>query len=270
MALDKVKTQFAFVDLSDYARPLARIATRLLVPTRISPVHVTLAFTAVGFTSGTLLATGDLTLARVAGCLLIIKSFLDAIDGSLARARNRPSRVGRFLDSLCDYLVNAIVLAGIAWPIAQQAQSAWPLIVAVLALELMTWHGTTFNYYYVTYRHLTAGDTTSQAHETADTVYPWDNPATLRVVFRLYGIIYAWQDRWMAVVDRHVTGTTNQAAYYDKRLLTLTTAFGLGFQLLLFAILCWIGRPGWIFWLIIGPYNIYWIYLMLYRWRRSK
>ena len=46
----------------------------------------------------------------LAGIGLIVKSFLDALEGSLARARNRPSRVGRFVDSVCDYIVNAAVL----------------------------------------------------------------------------------------------------------------------------------------------------------------
>jgi hypothetical protein len=54
-------------------------------------------------------------------------------------------------------------------------------------------------------------------------------------------------------------------AYSDKPLLTLTTTMGLGFQLLLFAALSWIGRPEWIVWLILGPYNVLWVVLMIHR-----
>jgi hypothetical protein len=200
---------------------------------------------------------------------LIVKSFFDAIDGSLARARQRPSRVGRFLDSICDYFVNAAVLLGIATATARQTQSLWPIVVAIAALEVMTWHGTTFNYYYVVYRHLTHGDTTSQTEERADGSYPWDNPAALKIVFALYRLIYAWQDRWMAALDRRITPRTDSPAYRDKRLMTLTTVMGLGFQLLLIAGLSWIGRAEWVFALILIPYNLYWLGLLFWRWRVS-
>jgi hypothetical protein len=265
MSLDKVDAQHRFLDLSDYARPLARIATRRLAPTPISPIHITLVYTAIGFFAGALYATGNPANAALAGVLLIVKSFLDAIDGSLARARRRPSRVGRFLDSACDYFVNAAILFGVGVGVATRTGSGGPLLVAWLALEAMTWHGTTFNYYYVTYRHLTGGDTTSRIEESGEEGYSWDNRAALKIMHALYRLIYSRQDRWIAAVDRRVTGDPNSAAYRDTRLLTLTTVMGLGFQLLLFAVLSWMGRAEWIPWLVLGPYNIYWIALMIYR-----
>ncbi|MER3457952.1 MAG: CDP-alcohol phosphatidyltransferase, partial [Chloroflexota bacterium] len=48
MNLDKVRPEHHFLDLSDYARPLARRLTRALAPTPVMPVHVTLAYTLVG------------------------------------------------------------------------------------------------------------------------------------------------------------------------------------------------------------------------------
>ncbi|HLF28080.1 MAG TPA: CDP-alcohol phosphatidyltransferase family protein [Anaerolineae bacterium] len=270
MSIDKVDAQHTFRDLSDYARPLARVVTRLLAPTSISPIHITLTYTALGFAAGALYATGDPTNIAIAGALLIIKSFLDAIDGSLARARKRPSRVGRFLDSVCDYFVNAAILLGIGSAMSARIGSSWPIGLALLTLEVLTWHGTTFNYYYVVYRHMTGGDITSQVAERSDERYPWDNPAALRILYTLYRLIYGWQDRWLAAVDRRVTRDPNSSIYRDKRLLTLTTAMGLGFQLLLFAVLSWLGQPEWIFGLILGPYNIYWFGLMIYRRHKSQ
>src|SRR3972149_952738 len=253
MTLDKVDAQHAFLDLSDYARPLARVVTRWLVPTRISPIHITLAYTILGLTAGVLYSTSDRANAAVAGALLIIKGFLDGIDGSLARARNRPSRVGRFLDSVCDYLINAAVLLGIGSGMAARIGSPWPILVAMIALEAMTWHGTTFNYYYVVYRHRTGGDATSRIDERNAEGYPWDNPAVLKIVHTLYRVIYEWQDRGMAALDRRITADPHSPVYLDKRLLTWITVMGVGFQLLLFAGLSWIGQPAWIFWLILRP-----------------
>lgn len=265
MPLDKVDARHSFLDLSDYARPVARVVTRWLVPTPVSPIHVTLLFTALGLLAGALYATGDARAARGAGLLLVLKSLLDAVDGSLARARGRPSRVGRFLDSVCDYFVNAAVLLGVGWSQATQRGSAWPLVLAALALEVMTWQGTTFNYYYVRYRHLIGGDRTSRIEESDDEPLPWDHPGALRVLLGAYRAIYGWQDRWTASLDAWITRDPGSPTYTDKRLLTLTTTMGLGFQLLLFAVLSWLGRAAWIPWLVLGPYTLLWLLLMVVR-----
>jgi phosphatidylglycerophosphate synthase len=104
----KVPPAFDFLDVSDYARPVARWLVRVLLPTSVTPIQVTLAFTVVGLLAAWLFAI-DRWLV-LAGLLLLLKSALDGADGSLARARGTPSRVGRFLDSMCDFIVNLAAL----------------------------------------------------------------------------------------------------------------------------------------------------------------
>ena len=267
MFLDKVDAPHHFLDLSDYARPVARVLTRALVPTSISPIHVTVTYTLIGFFAAWLFATGSIPNAAIAGLLLIVNSTLVAVDGSLARARQRPSRVGRFLDSICDYFINAAVFLGIA--IAGQTVSLDRILLGLIALESATWQGTAFNYYYVYYRTLTGGDTTSQLKETNDTRYPWDNPFALKILLRLYRAIYGWQDVLLGKIDQRLTPDRAAAIYRDKRLLTATTAMGLGFQLSLIAVCAWIGQPHWALWLFIGPLNMYWVIIIVVRYRVS-
>src|SRR5258706_7682382 len=100
--MDKVPTESAFFDLSDYARLPARWLAKH-VPASLTPVHLTLAFTGVGALAAWFMALNRFL--PFAGLLLLLKSLLDAADGSLARIRRRPSRVGRFLDSVCDFFV---------------------------------------------------------------------------------------------------------------------------------------------------------------------
>ena len=196
--MDKVPEGHRFLDMSDYARPLAKVLVRLLLPTRVSPVHLTLAHTAVGFMAAILFAL-DRWLP-FAGALLLLKSALDAADGSLARARGRPSRVGRFLDSICDVLVTIAVFFGIAagaW--RRMGQAHWAL--AALAIVFATLQCSVFNYYYVRYRAQTGGDTTSDVNESETRGYAWDNPRALRALHALYRLIYGWQDLLMDHVD---------------------------------------------------------------------
>ncbi|VVB89058.1 Archaetidylinositol phosphate synthase [uncultured archaeon] len=48
----------------------------------------------------------------VAGFLLLIGGFLDALDGAVARENGRTTRFGGFLDSVCDRFADAAVLIG--------------------------------------------------------------------------------------------------------------------------------------------------------------
>lgn len=268
MTFNKVEDADRFIDLSDYARPLARRITRSLVNTAITPLEVTYTYGILGIGAGLLFATGGYLNGVLAGVLLLAKSTLDAVDGSLARARQHPSRVGRFADSVCDYLVNAAVFFGLA--MNGQALTIEHAVLAVAALEFATWQGSTFNYYYVYYRKLTAGDTTSNLHESEAKGYAWDNPRVVQVLLRLYKIIYGWQDALLGWLDRAITPDEASPIYRNKRLLTAVTVMGLGFQLLLIALCAALNRASWALILFIGPMNIYWLVILLIRCALSR
>ncbi|MGH2521349.1 MAG: CDP-alcohol phosphatidyltransferase family protein [Anaerolineales bacterium] len=258
--MDKVPAGHAFLDLSDYARPLARWLARQLAPTPVTPIHLTLTFTLVGLLAAWLLAL-DRWLP-LAGLLLLIKSWLDAADGSLARVRARPSRVGRFLDSICDFGVNMLVFGGIgigAW--ARTGQTG-TLLLALVALVCATLQVSAFNYYYVRYRAQTGGDQTSQVDEAAPEGYPWDNPVVLRRLYRLYKLLYRWQDVLMERLDRWLVPGD---APLRPSFMTATTVLGLGTQLLVLAVCAFLGQPVWALWLFVTVFNLYWLLLLIIR-----
>jgi CDP-alcohol phosphatidyltransferase len=267
MTIDKLQAADKFLDLSDYARPIARRLTRALVNTPITPIQITITYTVIGLIAALLFAAGGYLNGVVAGILLLIKSTLDAVDGSLARARQRPSRVGRFLDSLCDYFINAAVFFGLA--LNGRAITIEQVILAVLALESATWQGTAFNYYYVYYRKLTGGDTTSQLNETEAENYPWDDPRVVQALLNIYSIVYGWQDALLARLDRAITPDGASPIYRNKHLLTAITVMGVGFQLLLIALCACLNHASWALGIFIGPLNIYWAIIMLVRYRIS-
>jgi phosphatidylglycerophosphate synthase len=267
MTVDKVQSGDKFLDLSDYGRPAARRLVRALVDTPITPVQITLSYTVVGFTAAGLFAVGGYVNGVVAGILLLVKSTLDAADGSLARARQRPSRVGRFLDSICDYAVNAAVFFGIA---VNGGLTMSEAAAAVIALESATWQCSAFSYYYVRYRTLTGGDTTSQLNESESEGYPWDNPRLVRILRRLYAILFGWQDALLGRLDRALTPDAASPVYRSKRLLTAVTVLGLGFQLLLIALLAWGNRVEWVFGLFIVGLNVYWALYVVVRHRLAR
>ncbi len=257
-AMDKVPEEHRILDVSDYARPVARVIVRLLLRTPVSPVHVTLVYSAVGLAAAILFAL-DRWLP-LAGALLLIKSALDAVDGSLARARGHPSRVGRFLDSICDFLVTVAVFFGIAagaW--RRNGQAHWGL--AALAVVCATVQGSVFSYYYVRYRAQTGGDTTSDINESEARGYAWDSPRALGLLHRLYRLIYGWQDWLMDQIDLRAAPCAPVSASF----LSATTVLGLGTQLLVTAVCAALGQPVWALWIFVVAFNVYWLALIAVR-----
>jgi phosphatidylglycerophosphate synthase len=113
--MSKLPQAHRFWDISDYARPGARWLVRVLHPTPIGSITLTWLFTLVGLISITLIYHRKALV--FAGILLILKSLIDAADGEMARARNRPSYTGRYLDSINDFILNGLILFAVGIPL---------------------------------------------------------------------------------------------------------------------------------------------------------
>lgn len=62
--------------------------------------------------AGLILATGNLPLG---GTVFLLGGALDGIDGELARMTHHESRLGAFLDSICDHYGDFALYAGLLW-----------------------------------------------------------------------------------------------------------------------------------------------------------
>jgi hypothetical protein len=216
----------------------------------------------VGLGAAWLFASGGYGRGVAAGLLLLLKSVLDAADGSLARARARPSRAGRYLDSVCDFIVNLAVFAGLAAAEAGRGPPARPYLIAACALVVATLEGSVFNFYYLLQRRSAGGDRTSLLDESEARPYPWDPPRTTAALQRAYLAIYGWQDRLVAWLDRLAAGPGHAEQVPSSGFLTATTALGLGTQLLLIAVLAAAGRPFWAMYAFLGPGLALWAALL--------
>ena len=100
-------------------------AERFLVRKRVSPNTITLIALAVSVASGVAIALGHLA---TGGWLYILSGTLDIIDGRLARATQRTSAAGGFLDSVADRWSEAAVFSGFAWLLRD---TNWSLAVII-------------------------------------------------------------------------------------------------------------------------------------------
>ncbi len=97
-----------------FQRPPARLLSRLLLPTRVSPNHVTLGAMVVGL-CGAVVASGGGYVRSIVACALVwLGAVIDCVDGDLARLRIEGSKLGEWLDTLADDVSTMGLLLGLA------------------------------------------------------------------------------------------------------------------------------------------------------------
>jgi hypothetical protein len=222
--MSKLPKEHIFIDLSDYGRPIARRIANTLKNTAFTPIHVTIGFIISGLIAIYCIIEGYYWLASF---FLILKSILDAADGELARVKNTPSYTGRYLDSVADIILNALIFLSI-WSITDT--SIWICILAFLGLQLQ---GTLYNYYYVILRNHYDGDTTSRIIEDRTPLaLNGEKQQHVNILFGLYKLLYGLFDQAIYALDRQAA----ISQYIPKGLMMVVSTFGLGFQLLLIGV----------------------------------
>ncbi len=234
--MSKLSAAQKFFDVSDYGRPIASAVAKRLKNTSVTPVQVTLVFGICGLGAVFCIIQGWYI---TAGLLLILKSIIDAVDGELARQKKTPSYTGRYLDSVFDNLLNFLFLMAVCF-ISQS--TFWMTLLAYACFQMQ---GTLYNYYYVILRNNSVGgDKTSKIFETeSPRAFPGERQQTVDILFALYMLLYALYDKTMYTLDREASS----APLFPNWFMTLVSFYGLGFQLLLMAMML---ALGWIEWII--------------------
>jgi hypothetical protein len=233
--MSKLAAQDKFLDLSDYGRPFGKLLASSLKNTRFTPIHVTLLFGIAGLLAMYCIGNNHYNWA---GFFIVLKSGIDAADGELARLKNTPSYSGRYLDSVFDIILNFLFFMTICY-ISQTP--LWLTLIAFFCIQLQ---GTLYNYYYVILRNkLVGGDTTSKVFEyKTPRALPGESQKSVDILFKIYTVVYGGFDKIIHALDSD--------AYRVKTLpnwfMTLVSLYGLGFQLLIIAILLPLGQIEWI------------------------
>lgn len=227
--MSKLPKEHKFTDLSDYGRPFARIIANALKETSFTPIHVTLGFIIAGLLAVYFIIREQFWFAAF---FLILKSILDAADGELARVKQTPSYTGRYLDSVADILLNALFFIAI---VLITDTPIWIGIAAFIGLQLQ---GTLYNYYYVILRNKFDGDTTSRVFEDKTPIaLEGEKQVHVNILFGMYKVLYGAFDKTIYTLDSNA----HKGAALPKWFMTSVSTFGLGFQLLLIAIMLILG-----------------------------
>lgn len=233
--MSKLPKQHQFLDISDYGRPIARRIANFFKNTKVTPIDVTLMFVVSGILAIICILYEQVWLAAM---FLLLKSILDAADGELARIKQTPSYTGRYLDSVCDIILNFLILVTILWV------TNGSIIYMLLAFFGMQLQGTLYNYYSVILRNKFDGDTTSRIFENSVPVaMQGEKQKNVNLLYNAYIILYGLFDKIIYSLDKNAV----LGKVFPNWFMTLISSFGLGFQLLVIAILLVLHLQDYIF-----------------------
>ena len=239
--MSKLAAEDKFLDLSDYGRPIGKLFANLLKNTRFTPIHVTLLFGISGLIAIYCILQNHYFLASF---FIILKSIIDAADGELSRLKNTPSYVGRYLDSVFDIFLNFLIFMAIFYV---STSSFWMTLFAFFCIQLQ---GTLYNYYYVILRNKSVGgDTTSKIFEyKSPRALPGESQKSVDILFQIYTIVYGLFDKIIHTLDSEAY----KVKTFPNWFMTFVSVYGLGFQLLIIAVML---PMNWIEYIV--PFFIY-------------
>jgi phosphatidylglycerophosphate synthase len=223
-----------------FLRPIAGIIVWILYYTPITPNQVTIASILVGFIASFFYLQATPKTILIAGVLITVKDILDSADGQLARAKQKYSRVGRFLDSIGDFLVNVVVFGSIGYVLYSTTNNIWIIILAFLGLAGITFRVSYHVFYHVNYLHLSNKYDNNRITEEIrkEDIVSGGLELSLQRIFQL---IYGWQDRLILKLDIWSRNSRSDEVslhkwYSDRVGLFISGFLGIGTELFLLTI----------------------------------
>ena len=225
------------IDLSEWGRPFARVIARFLKEKPISVIQVTTLHLLLTIFCAWLILEGN----TITACfLLIVKGIIDAVDGELARIRERPSHVGRYWDTVAD----TIGLVAIMWAFGRLF--SWEPILTLALILATLFQYSLFNHYSILMRNLGSGDTTSRVDERVKPIaHSWEKQSNVNFFHTIYLIFFSWQD-W---IISSISGKGSKNLSFE---LTVSSSLGFGMQSLVIFALATTGNLNFLPELILG------------------
>jgi phosphatidylglycerophosphate synthase len=115
-----------------FNKPLSVRFTRyVLTATPITPNQITLVAAAIGVVGCLLIASGTWAVMVAGFACQHLQSVLDGCDGELARVRMQQSKLGAWLDTFVDDVLNVLVTAAVGVGVARAGAGTWASVVGI-------------------------------------------------------------------------------------------------------------------------------------------
>ena len=205
--MSKLPPGARFLDINDFWYFPNRWVVKFLYPLPITPTHITIISLIAGLVSVRFYMI-DTSAGLMWGALfLYLKIFLDNVDGNLARVRGETSRLGRFLDSLTDFMVSFLVYLVLTLRLVDETNNSLYWYLGGLAFLSCLMQCSYFVYYLVKYTAISGTylynrvdeDITEEENEAYDR---GDLSMLVYFLHRAHILFYGWQDKTIEWFDR--------------------------------------------------------------------
>jgi phosphatidylglycerophosphate synthase len=205
--MSKLPPEARFLDINDFWYFPNRWVVKFLYPLPITPIHITIISLIAGLVSVRFYMI-DTSAGLMWGALfLYLKIFLDNVDGNLARVRGETSRLGRFLDSLTDFMVSFLVYLVLTLRLVDETNNSLYWYLGGLAFLSCLMQCSYFVYYLVKYTAISGTylynrvdeDITEEENEAYDR---GDLSMLVYFLHRAHILLYGWQDKTIEWFDR--------------------------------------------------------------------
>ena len=205
--MSKLPPGARFLDINDFWYFPNRWVVKFLYPLPITPTHITIISLIAGLISVRFYMI-DTSAGLMWGALfLYLKIFLDNVDGNLARVRGETSRLGRFLDSLTDFMVGFLVYLVLTLRLVDETNNSLYWCLGGLAFLSCLMQCSYFVYYLVKYTAISGTylynrvdeDITEEENEAYDR---GDLSMLVYFLHRAHIFLYGWQDKTIEWFDR--------------------------------------------------------------------
>jgi len=246
------KRKYGTIDvfnLSEWGRPIARTTAQFLEKKPISVIQVTNIHFLLSLFCAWLILEGYL----LESCfLLVIKGVIDAVDGELARIRERPSHVGRYWDTVADTI--GLITVMCAFGVVLN----WEIVLTSIIILATLLQYSLFNHFSILMRTLGSGDSTSRIDERIRPVaQPWESQTAVNIFHTIYVLFFSWQD---SLVSK-LSGKGSEKLRFE---LTVSSFLGYGMQSIVIFLLALTQNLNYIPHLVLGV-NGFLVVLVLLR-----
>tara|TARA_B100000686_G_scaffold254963_1_gene266294 strand:+ start:691 stop:1584 length:894 start_codon:yes stop_codon:yes gene_type:complete len=249
-------------------------AVRWLYDKPVSANQITVISLVFGFISAGFYISSHSNPLIFGAIFLYGKLFFDNVDGPLARVRGETSRLGRFLDSFVDFVINVAVYVALSYYLVRHTGQAYWWAVGLVALLSCLIHCSLFVFYLVQYTTRVGSYDKNRVREAlTETDYAaWKKGKLPAFVFFLQNIhqwIYDWQDNLIERLDgifKRLAGTEKDDNWYlDKVFLALASPLCLCTNTMALIVFSLIDRLDVCFFLVVVGGNVYMLGITIWK-----
>ena len=275
--MHKLPPEARFVDVNDFWCFPNRWVVKFLYPLSITPTQITILSLIAGLVSVCCYMTNSSVGLMWGALFLYLKIFLDNVDGNLARVKGEVSRLGRFLDSLIDFIVSFLVYLVLTLRLVSDTNDSLYWFLGGLAFLSCLIHCSYFVFYLVQYTSISGTYLCNRADEsiTEEDSTAYDRRDLSMLVYwlqRSHILLYGWQDKAIEWFDRlskklgsksKSQGLSGNSWYGDKVFLTLISPLCLCTNNILLVLFSLADEIELGFWFVVVVGNFYLLLLQI-------